>query len=179
MGAVEFWYEFASTYSYPAAMRIERLAEGAGVAVRWRPFLLGPIFKEFGWTDSPFNIFEAKGRYMWRDLTRICEGEGLPLKLPPVAFPQNGLKAARLALVGEAQGWTPPFTRAVFLANYAEQRDISDDGTLAAILAALGVDADAALAEANTTPVKDRLKQQTEEARAARHLRRAVVHHRR
>jgi 2-hydroxychromene-2-carboxylate isomerase len=164
MAAVEFWYEFASTYSYPAAMRIERLAQDAGVAVRWRPFLLGPIFKEFGWTDSPFNIFAAKGRYMWRDLARICEGEGLPLKLPPVAFPQNGLKAARLALVGEAQGWTPPFTRAVFLANYAEQRDISDDGTLAAILAALGVDADAALAEANTTPVKGRLKQQTEEA---------------
>ena len=23
---LEFWYEFASTYSYPAAMRIEKLA---------------------------------------------------------------------------------------------------------------------------------------------------------
>jgi 2-hydroxychromene-2-carboxylate isomerase len=164
MAAVEFWYEFGSTYSYPAAMRVEPMAEEAGVAVHWRPFLLGPIFKEYGWNDSPFNIFEAKGRYMWRDLTRICEGEGLLLKLPPVAFPQNGLKAARLALVGEVKGWTPPFTRAVFLANYAEQKDISDDGTLAAILAALGVDADAALAEANTLPIKDRLKQQTEEA---------------
>jgi 2-hydroxychromene-2-carboxylate isomerase len=101
---------------------------------------------------------------MWRDLTRICEGEGLPLKLPPVLFPQNGLKAARLALVGESEGWTPPFTRAVFMANYAEQRDISDDETLRAILAELGVDAEAALAEANALPVKDRLKQQTEEA---------------
>jgi 2-hydroxychromene-2-carboxylate isomerase len=164
MAAVEFWYEFGSTYSYPAAMRVEPMAEEAGVAVHWRPFLLGPIFKEYGWNDSPFNIYEAKGRYMWRDLTRICEGEGLPLKLPPVAFPQNGLKAARLALVGEGEGWTPPFTRAVFLANYAEQKAISDEGTLAAILAKLGVNAEAALAEANTLPVKDRLKQQTEEA---------------
>jgi 2-hydroxychromene-2-carboxylate isomerase len=166
MAAVEFWYEFASTYSYPAAMRIERLAEEASVALVWRPFLLGPIFKEFGWTDSPFNIFEAKGRYMWRDLTRICEGEGIPLKLPPVRFPQNGLEAARLALVGEGEGWTPAFTRAVFLANYAEQKDISDEETLGAILATLGVDADAALAEASTLPIKDRLKQQTEEAAA-------------
>jgi 2-hydroxychromene-2-carboxylate isomerase len=162
--ALEFWYEFGSTYSYPTAMRIEPMAEEAGVAVRWRPFLLGPIFKEYGWNDSRFNIYEAKGRYMWRDLTRICEGEGLPLKLPPVHFPQNGLKAARLALVGESEGWTPPFTRAVFMANYAEQRDISDDETLRAILAELGVDAEAALAEANALPVKDRLKQQTEEA---------------
>ena len=134
--------------------------------MRWRPFLLGPIFKAYGWNDSPFNIFEAKGRYMWRDLTRICEGERIPLKLPPVRFPQNGLKAARLALVGEGEGWTPAFTRAVFLANYAEQKDISDEETLGAILATLGVDADAALAEASTLPIKDRLKQQTEEAAA-------------
>jgi 2-hydroxychromene-2-carboxylate isomerase len=166
MAAFEFWYEFASTYSYPAAMRIERMAQEAGVAVRWRPFLLGPIFKEFGWTDSPFNIFAAKGRYMWRDLTRICEGEGLPLKLPPVAFPQNGLKAARLALAGEAEGWTPSFTRGVFLANYAEQKDISDDETLRAILVGLGVDAEAALAEANAPAIKERLKAQTAEAAA-------------
>jgi 2-hydroxychromene-2-carboxylate isomerase len=164
MVALEFWYEFGSTYSYPAAMRLESLAEESGVGLRWRPFLLGPIFKEYGWNDSPFNIYEAKGRYMWRDLTRICEGEGLPLKLPPVHFPQNGLKAARLALVGEGEGWTPPFTRAVFMANYAEQRDISDDETLRAILAKLGVDAEAALAEANALPIKDRLKQQTAEA---------------
>lgn len=166
MAALEFWYEFGSTYSYPAAMRIEPLAEKAGVELRWRPFLLGPIFKAYGWNDSPFNIFEAKGRYMWRDLTRTCEGEGIPLKLPPVRFPQNGLKAARLALVGEGEGWTPAFTRAVFLANYAEQKDISDEETLGAILATLGVDADAALAEASTLPIKDRLKQQTEEAAA-------------
>jgi len=48
MQAIDFWYEFASTYSYPTAMRIERLAADIGVTVRWRPFLLGPIFKAFG-----------------------------------------------------------------------------------------------------------------------------------
>jgi 2-hydroxychromene-2-carboxylate isomerase len=164
MAAVEFWYEFGSTYSYPAAMRIERLAEEAGVAMRWRPFLLGPIFKQFGWTDSPFNIYAAKGRYMWRDFTRLCEGEGLPLKLPPVAFPQNGLKAARLALVGEPQGWTPSFTRAVFMANYAEQKDISDEKTLRSILYRLGIDVDAALTAASAPETKHALKRQTEEA---------------
>jgi 2-hydroxychromene-2-carboxylate isomerase len=155
MAALDFWYEFGSTYSYPAAMRIERLAEAAHVKVRWRPFLLGPIFKAYGWNDSPFNIYAAKGRYMWRDLQRICEAEELPSKLPPVRFPQNGLKAARLALVGERQSWTPAFSRAVFVANYAEQKDISDDTTLRAILAALGVDAEAALVAANGAETKE------------------------
>lgn len=164
MAEVEFWYEFASTYSYPAAMRIEALAEAAGIALRWRPFLLGPILKGQGLNDSPFNIFAAKGRYMWRDLQRICDEDGLPLKLPPVRFPQNGLKAARLALIGEAAGWAPAFTRAVFAANYAEQKDIGDDATLRAILDALGIDAAAAFAAANTPENKEALKNQTEEA---------------
>jgi 2-hydroxychromene-2-carboxylate isomerase len=164
MPAIDFWYEFASTYSYPTDMRIERLAQDESVTVRWRPFLLGPIFQALGWNDSPFNIYAAKGRYMWRDLTRVCEADGLKLKLPPVRFPQNGLKAARLALVGEAEGWTPAFTRAVFAANYAEQKDISDDATLSAILEGLGVDADAALAAANAPENKEALKAQTKEA---------------
>ena len=164
MGQVGFWYEFGSTYSYPAAMRIERLAADSGVEVRWCPFLLGPIFKAYGWNDSPFNIFAAKGRYMWRDLARICAADGLPLKLPPVSFPQNGLKAARLALVGEPEGWTPAFTRAVFAANYAEQKDIADDTTLAAILDGLCVDAPAALATAAAPEIKERLRAQNDEA---------------
>ena len=164
MAEMDFWYEFGSTYSYPAAMRIERLAGDAGVALRWRPFLLGPILKQQGLSDSPFNIFAVKGRYMWRDLERVCAAEGVALALPPVRFPQNGLKAARLALIGERDGWTPAFTRAVFAANYAEQKDISDDTTLRAILSALGVDTDAAFAAANMSETKEALKLQTEQA---------------
>jgi 2-hydroxychromene-2-carboxylate isomerase len=45
---LDFWFELASTYSYPAAMRITEAALAAGVTVRWRPFLLGPIFKAQG-----------------------------------------------------------------------------------------------------------------------------------
>ncbi len=80
MASVEFWYEFASSYSYPAALRIGALAEARGVNINWRPFLLGPIFAAQGWRDSPFNIYPAKGRYMWRDLERTCGAMGVPLK---------------------------------------------------------------------------------------------------
>lgn len=164
MAVVEFWFEFASTYSYPAAMRVARLAEAAGVALRWRPFLLGPIFGAQGWNDSPFNIYPVKGKYMWRDLERICARENLPLKLPPVRFPQNGLKAARLALAGEKDGWTPDFVRAVYSANFAQQKGIADDATLADILRGIGRDPEAASAAANTAENKAALKAQTEEA---------------
>lgn len=145
-------------------MRVEKVAKDAGVEVRFRPFLLGPIFGSQGWTDSPFNIYPVKGRYMWRDMERICEAEGIALKQPPFRFPQNGLKAARLALVGEAQGWIGDFTRAVYTTNFAEQRDIADDATLALVLSTLGVNPEAAAKAANTPENKDKLKAQTEEA---------------
>ena len=55
MPALDFWFDFASTYSYPAAMRIAPLSATAGVTVRFRTFLLGPIFQAQGWDTSPFN----------------------------------------------------------------------------------------------------------------------------
>jgi len=79
---IQFWFEFASTYSYPAAMRLEQAAAQAGVALEWKLFLLGPIFRSQGWSDSPFNLYPAKGRYMWRDLERTCEKAGLPFRRP-------------------------------------------------------------------------------------------------
>lgn len=160
---VEFWYEFASTYSYPTAMRIEAAAGKLEVPVRWRPFLLGPIFAAQGWKDSPFNLYPAKGRYMWRDLERICVAEGLTLR-EPVRFPQNGLLAARLAVLGEDDEWTPAFSRRVYLANFAEQRDISDPDVLQAILADIGLDAVSLLAQAGAASTKEAVRRSTDEA---------------
>src|SRR5947208_4300346 len=91
---LQLWFEFASTYSYPAVQRIEALAAGLGVGVEWKPFLLGPVFKSQGWNDSPFNLYPAKGRYMWRDLERLCAKYGLPFHRPSV-FPRPSLLAAR------------------------------------------------------------------------------------
>ncbi len=134
MAQLDFWYEFASTYSYPAAMRIEALASARGVAVRWRPFLLGPLFAEQGWRDSPFNIYPVKGRYMWRDLERICESLGLPLTRPD-PFPQNSLAAARVALaLPEAR--RAAFSRAVYAAEFGQGRTISDRALLAELRSA-------------------------------------------
>ena len=113
---VTFWFEFASTYSYPAAMRIAPLAREAGVAVRFRPFLLGPIFKAQGFPTSPFNLYPAKGRHMWRDLERLCADLGLPFRRPD-PFPQASLLAGRVALAALDHAWGEEFCRAVFRAE--------------------------------------------------------------
>jgi 2-hydroxychromene-2-carboxylate isomerase len=161
----EFWYDFASTYSYLAAMRIEKAAEEAGVTLLWRPFLLGPLFKAQGLESSPFNIFPDKGRYMWRDMEREAARLGLPFYRPK-NFPQNSLLAARLALLGTETGWTPVFTKAVYTAEFGEGRDISDPQVLRDILAGLGLDAEAVMAEAQDEAHKIRLRRMGEEAKS-------------
>ncbi len=160
---VDFWFDFASTYSYPAAMRIAALAAAAGVRVRFRPFLLGPIFKAHGWTTSPFNLYPAKGRHMWRDLERLCADLQLPFRRPD-PFPQNSLLAARVALVGLDHAWGEDFCRAVFRAEFGDGCRIDDTAVIGDILAGLQVDARNALAAAQSDAVKARLRSETEAA---------------
>jgi 2-hydroxychromene-2-carboxylate isomerase len=161
-GVVEFWFEFASTYSYPASQRVEDLARLAGVTVRWRPFLLGPIFKAQGWTDSPFNLFPAKGKYMWRDLERVCESMRLPFRRPS-KFPRNGLLAARLVGVAQDEPWVGELVRRIYRANFADDLEIAEPDVLRAVLASMGR-APELLAEADEAANKDKLRAQTERA---------------
>src|SRR5689334_16207754 len=163
MPEMDFFYEFASTYSYIAAMRIAPLAQAAGVTVRWRPFLLGPIFKAQGWDTSPFNLYPAKGRYMVRDCERQCAELGLTFRLPE-PFPQATLLAARVALVGLEQGWGEDFSRAVYRAEFAEGRNVGEASVIASIVDALGQDGAAALGRAQSDAIKAKLRAETAEA---------------
>jgi 2-hydroxychromene-2-carboxylate isomerase len=160
---LDFWFDFASTYSYPAAMRIAPLGRDAGVAVRFRPFLLGPLFKAHGWGTSPFNLYPAKGRHMWRDLERLCTDLDLSFGRPE-PFPQNSLLAARVALVGSGVPWGEDFCRAVFRAQFADGRRIDDPAVLSDILARLQVDPAPVLDAAQTDDNKVRLRAQTDAA---------------
>ena len=165
MSRLTFWYEFASTYSYLSAMRIAPMAAAAGVTVDWKPFLLGPIFAAQGWSSSPFNIYEAKGRNMWRDMARRAEARGLPPVTRPDPFPQHSLLAARVATHGLTRGWGEDFTRAMFSAQFAQGRDLSTQG-VTGVLEGLGLDAPAALLAAKAPEVKESLRAASDAAMA-------------
>jgi 2-hydroxychromene-2-carboxylate isomerase len=162
-GALDFFFEFASTYSYPAAMRIGALAKTAGVTVRWRPFLLGPVFKAQGITDSPFNLYADKGRYMWRDVERLTAALDLPFRRPD-PFPQPSLLAARVAHVGLEEGWGENFSRAVYRAEFGDGRQIGDVAVIADLLRGIDVSPEPVFTRAGSDAVKSRLRADTEEA---------------
>ncbi|MES1202384.1 MAG: 2-hydroxychromene-2-carboxylate isomerase [Pseudomonadota bacterium] len=161
---VQFWFEFASTYSYPAALRIEREAQARGVIVEWRPLLLGPIFGAQGMKDSPFNIYPTKGKYMIRDLERLCAELDLPFVLPH-PFPQNSLLAARVATALEGAPRVR-FAQAVYRLEFGEGRTISDPLNVAEALRRTGLDP-ALIDKAQEDDVKAALRAANDEAMAA------------
>jgi 2-hydroxychromene-2-carboxylate isomerase len=162
MKTLEVWFEFASTYSYPAISRVETVARAAGVGIAWRPFLLGPVFRNQGWNDSPFNVYPVKGRYMWRDLERICADLGLPL-VRPSQFPRPSLIGARVACTFQDEPWAGEFIRRVYRANFAEDRDIGDATVIASILESVGQPA-ARLEAAQSAEAKTKLREQSDAA---------------
>lgn len=158
---IDFWYDFASTYSHVAAQRIDALANAAKLPVRWRPFLLGPIFAGQGWSTSPFNLFPSKGKYMWRDMERWSAALGMKL-VRPSPFPSNSLLAARVALAGEEAGWIGDFTKRVFAAQFRDGANIADIEVLRSILAAMELNPTQVLEAARSDAVKSRLRSQTD-----------------
>ncbi|WP_299984540.1 2-hydroxychromene-2-carboxylate isomerase [uncultured Ruegeria sp.] len=161
---LQFWFDFASTYSYLSAMRIQQAASEKGIAVEWQPFLLGPIFAEQGWNNSPFNLYPAKGRYMWRDMERLCAARDLPFQQPKT-FPQNSLNAARLAMAIEPADQRAAFVRAVYSAQFAAGHDISDPAILAECLGTNGVSL-ATMERMNDPKIKAALFEQVARAKA-------------
>jgi 2-hydroxychromene-2-carboxylate isomerase len=154
MEPMQFWFDPASTYSYVAAMRIAEECARAGVPLEWKPFLLGPIFTaQQGIKDSPFNVNPVRGHYMWRDLERLCEKYGLGWQRPTV-FPRNSVLAARVCCAAP----TGEVVRAVFRANFAEDRDIADAMVLAKIVGP------EAVGRALSPGVKAQLRANTDEA---------------
>jgi 2-hydroxychromene-2-carboxylate isomerase len=156
---IELWYEFASTYSYIGV----EAAAAVTVPLIYRPFLLGPIFAAQGWTDSPFNLYPVKGRYMIRDMERLCRDAGLPWRMP-TRFPRNGLLAARVAVAHRDAPWIGEFSRNVYRANFGFDREISEPTVISELLAELELDSQAILERAHTPQGKQALKEQTSRA---------------
>jgi len=143
MKEIACWFDFASNYSYLSVLRLARQTE---VAVNWKPFLLGPIFKEQGWDNSPFVLQKDKGAYVWQDMPRECAKYGLPWRQPS-EFPRRSLLAARVALLGEHQPWMAEFCARVMLANFEHDEDIGSEECIGAILTSIGLDAPALLGQ--------------------------------
>ena len=163
---IEFWFEFGSNYSYLSVMRIEEEARRHGVRIAWKPFLLGPIFRALGMENSPFVLQKEKGAYVQQDMARLCRKYGLAPWVKPSVFPRLGVLPLRIALLGVDEPWIGAFCRKVMELNFVRDQDINQPEQMVPIVAELGLSALGLTERAQSEPIKTRLRDQTEQARA-------------
>jgi len=162
---VEFFFDCSSPWTYLGFEALAAAAAEDGFAVRWRPFLVGGVFN----TVNP-SVYEMrskpvvpKARYFTKDLHDWIRRSGLAIKWTPSIFPVNSARAMRLCLVADDAGACEAVARRIFQLYWGEDRDISQGDVLAEAAAAGGLDAAAALAEADSPERKAQLRANTDE----------------
>lgn len=163
--ALDFYFDFSSPYGYLASEKIDQLAARYGRTVRWRPILLGVVFKHTG--AAPLTLVPLKGEYSEHDFARSARFLDVPYKHPE-NFPLATQDAARtyywlLDHDGEA---ARAFAHSLFRALYVEGRNVAKRGVVIDVAAGHGADRDT-LAEALAAPaLKARLKGEVDAALA-------------
>lgn len=74
---------------------------------------------------------------MWTDVARLAAKFDLPW-VKPTTFPRASTLASRVACSIADEPWCGDFVRAVFVANFGENRDIGDPSVIASVIGQLG-----------------------------------------
>lgn len=151
---VEFFYDYVSIYSYLADSQLRYLS---GADIVYRPMFLGAVMEATG--NRPPGTVKAKGRYLQTDIERWAKRYSLTFRMNPV-FPQNTLKALRLALVAQKKGVFEAVHQQLFDAMWVHEKDLNDEDVLAEIAAKAAL----SLEDIEDVAIKDELKANTNEA---------------
>ena len=165
MPTVEFFFDCSSPWTYLAFDRIEALCAEEGAALVWKPILVGGVFNEVNRElyELRANPNPRKADYMVKDLQDWARLHGLRIRFPPTVFPVNSVKAMRGALAADRKGRLPAYARAVFEAYWGDDRDISRDEALAAIVEQVGLEPAAFFDEIALPETKAKLRGNTSE----------------
>jgi 2-hydroxychromene-2-carboxylate isomerase len=161
---MDFWFSIGSTYSYLSVMRLDRVERESGATFDWRPFDIRVIQREL--RNVPFGDKPPKLAYMWRDIERRCERHDLPFAGPP-PYPLSDLQRVnRVAALGFESDWGKGFVQAAYRHWFERREDVSLPGALRDVIASIGREPDATLAEADLPRTQQALDARTDAARS-------------
>jgi 2-hydroxychromene-2-carboxylate isomerase len=160
---MDFFFNYASSYTYLTVMRIERAAARAGMNIQWRPFDVRAIYVEQN--NLPFRDKPIKAQYMWRDIERRAARFAIEWRgVPPYPVDRHGL-ANRVGVIAADEGWVASYTRQAYRAWFLDHHDPGDPDVLCALLRTLDQDAVAVISRANTDAIRQRFAENTDAAR--------------
>lgn len=165
---IDYYFTPASPYAYLGHDRFVAIASRHGARVDVCPVDIGRIFAVSGGVPLAQRPPQRLA-YRLVELERWSRHLGIPINVPPkfgttpVAAASRWILAA--AETGQRQGLD--LAGALMRARWAEERDIADPATLAAVAAGLKLDASALAARAEEPELAARYEATTERAIAA------------
>ena len=165
----EYYLVPQSPFAYLGHARFVALAKQYGVSVEVKPFDLGKVFSLSGGLPLAKRAPQRQA-YRLLELQRWSEFLGLPLNLQPKFFPVSGDLAAKLIIAARlAHGSDAALTLSgkILQAVWAEDQNIADAETLAAIAAGCGYDGKGLLKSAETASIQADYDRFTDDAIAA------------
>jgi 2-hydroxychromene-2-carboxylate isomerase len=159
---VQFWFDYSSPFTYVAATRVQRMF---GPRVRWRPMLLGGVFRLVGAPNVPLHAMnDARRAWSNEDASRQAAAAGVALNWPE-RFPLHTVLALRVTLLaGPDSEVGRRLIRRIFDACWVEGADPKDPDTLAALCGDVGLDGVDLVSRASDPAVKRALREATSAA---------------
>ena len=140
--SVDYFLAIQSPWTYLGHARLCSMLQASGAQVRVRPIDLGQVFPISGGLPLPKRAPQRQA-YRLVELARWSDHLKLPLNLHPKFFPVPGDAASRLVIAVtrlDGEDAAMKLTGALLAAVWAEERNISDEATLSALLAQCGLD---------------------------------------
>lgn len=160
---VDFYFDVVCPYAYLAHGQIEGLCERHGATLRWRPILLGGLFRTVGAGDGPMPAMAAsKARLNELDMRRWADLWRVPFTMP-AGHPNRTVLAMRCVLASDD---VPRAAKALFAAYWGEGRDCSKPEVVRQALDGAGLNGVALLAAAERPATKQALRDAVDEAAA-------------
>lgn len=162
---IEFCFDLSSPWTYLAFHNIRPIAARHDAEIRWTPILVGGVFNAVN--PSVYAAREAMDSLKFRHMGKVMRDwarlAGVALKFPAPWHPLKSVHAMRACCALEDdQGALERFAEAAFHAYFVEQRNLDDPTEIKAVADAIGMDSAGLVEAANSQPVKDRLRANTE-----------------
>jgi len=166
---IEYFFAPQSPWSYLGHERLVAIAAAKGAHIEPRPIDLGKVFTVSGGLPLAQRPPQRQA-YRLVELARWSKHLGLPLNLHPKFFPVPADAAARVIIAARTSlgvDVSLKLTGAIMRALWAEDRNISDEDTLALIAEECGMDGRMLIKSAQTAGVQEQYDRNTDDAKAA------------
>jgi len=165
MKSVDYYFTPVSPWTYLGHARFVEIAHRHRAAVAVKPIDLGRVFPVSGGLALKDRAPQRRS-YRLVELARWSKYLGIALNLHPAHFPVRAELASRWILAAVEQGTDAALDLALAFgrAVWAEERNIAERDTLAAIATAHGLDVAALDERANAPDIATRYAMLTQEA---------------